>query len=95
MKNRIEEEDDDPSEEELEMRRQEENEEEVKPQSKKPVPNITPKKTISNVEKYSMVEVPTQTQVMIRDSSDDKIYDLNAIICKIANDIELIKKNLV
>lgn len=83
-KTQLEDEDGVPIEEDEEDENEEE--EEIKKPSKK----------VSNTsEKYSMVEVPTQTQVMFKDNSNDKILDTTTLLCKIANDIEIIKKNLI
>jgi len=45
-------------------------------------------------DRYSVVEVPTQTAPMIRDNGDEKVYDVVTMLCRIANLLEEVAKNL-
>ena len=40
---------------------------------------------------YNLVEVPTQTQVYVKDS-DENLLDTNAMLCKILNELSEIRK---
>lgn len=58
-----------------------EKKEEVKEEKKKP-------------EKYSIIEVPTQTALVIKDNETEEVYSELELLRRIAEDINSIKKNL-
>ena len=43
-------------------------------------------------DKYELIEVPTQTSVMIREVGTENIFDERSLLISIANDIAAIKK---
>lgn len=45
-------------------------------------------------EKFVLQEIPTQTMTVIVDRETGKTYDIYSILCKIANDLEELKKLL-
>lgn len=45
-------------------------------------------------ERFETVELPTQTDVFIRDNEKDAVLTDREILSKILNDLELIKKNI-
>jgi len=44
--------------------------------------------------KYEIVEIATQTAPTIKDNETGETYDLITILCKIANDVDELKRNL-
>jgi len=45
-------------------------------------------------ERYEVTEVATQTTPVIKDNKSEEIYNELTILCKIANDLEALKKLL-
>lgn len=47
------------------------------------------------VDTYIVGQVPTQMEAVIRNTETEEIYDSLTMLCKIANDIEEIKKGIL
>lgn len=45
--------------------------------------------------KFVVKEVPTQTEKVFYDTETEEVYDLTSFMARMANDISLIKKQLV
>jgi hypothetical protein len=48
-----------------------------------------------NKETYSLIEIPTQTVQAFHNNKTNENLDMMALLVKIANDIDILKKNLV
>ena len=45
-------------------------------------------------ERFVLDEVPTQFEPVIKDTKNDEVYSLLTALCKIMNDISVIKKSI-
>jgi len=45
-------------------------------------------------ERFVLDEVPTQVEPVIRDTENNEVYNLLTALCKIMNDISIIKKSI-
>ena len=46
-------------------------------------------------QRYEITEIATQTAPVIKDNESEEVYNEITILCKIANDIEALKKQLM
>jgi len=53
------------------------------------------KKPKQEKERFEVAEIATQTTPVIRDTKKDEVYTELTILCKIANDLEKLKKQLL
>lgn len=44
---------------------------------------------------FSVIEIPTQTTQVFHNNKTNENYDMFMLLAKIANDVQLLKKNLV
>jgi len=45
--------------------------------------------------KFEVAEVPTQMGLAVKDNESDEIYDVLSLLCKVANDVADLKKQLM
>jgi len=53
------------------------------------------KKKAEAKDRYEVTEIATQTAPVIKDNNTEEIYNEITILCKIANDMEALKKQLM